>query len=156
MQIISSCTKIVSAPSICSSHSLLLFTEFDSFVHFSCLMALTTPYLSLYWLPSLLFQTSTNFCPNHICPERSLSFSLWSAWCSPQAVRATLSLPRLVSLLFLSSSVHGAQPDRNQADKWEHTVHTNTYKPLNRAQHVGIHQGCDFTGVNYWVDYFKL
>lgn len=63
-------------------------------------------------------------------------------------LRVSLSLPRLVSLLFLSSSVHVAQPERNQADKWGHTAHTNADKPLNRVQHVTILQGHTCTRVN--------
>lgn len=124
MQIISLCTKIVSALSICASHSPSLFTEFDSFGHFCYLMALITPVTSLCTgFPPLFSKPPLIFCPNHICPERSLSFSRWSAWCSPQAARVSLPLPRLVSLLFLSASARVAQLDRNQADKWKHTVH---------------------------------
>lgn len=147
MQIIPSCTKIVSALSICSSHSLPLFTELESFLHVSYLMALTIPYLSV--LASLPFPfklplifTIISFALNDpFHPTIGVHGAL-------HRLRASLSLPRLVSLLFLSSSVHAAQPERNQADKWGHTVHTNTDKPLNRVQHVTILQGHECTRVN--------
>lgn len=70
MQIISLCTKIVSALSICASHSPSLFTEFDSFGHFCYLMALITPVTSLctgfpplFSKPPLIFVLIT-FAPN--------------------------------------------------------------------------------------------
>lgn len=66
MLIIPSCTEIVPAHSICSSLSLSLFTGFFFFLHPNG-PNYSIP-LSLYWLPPLVLQTSTNFFSNHIPP----------------------------------------------------------------------------------------